>query len=123
MKTWFSYRHTRLATDGTRANPWKPMLRALRKPSGGCPKRPSLIQAYLSANKERVSTIYADRQATHEKKGIALRTIIAQELYDAEDNEAKAGWTARMSEYERADERYQEAKKGEPSNSPEDQKE
>ena len=122
MKGWFSYRHTRLATDGTRANPWKPMLRALRKPSGTSPKRPSLIQAYLSANKERVSDMYLTR-ATQLKKGIALRMAIAQELYDAEEDEVKAEWVRKMEEYERVDEKFQEAKKGEPSSDPDDQKE
>ena len=80
MKTWFSYRHSRLTTTGARANPFRMMLQALRKPMGGHPRQMSVVQAYLSEHLEAVNREY-ERRAPHAKKtGIALRTQIAREM-------------------------------------------
>ena len=62
-------------------------------------------------------------RATQLKKGITLRMAIAQELYDAEEDKVKAEWVRKMEEYERVDEKFQEAKKGELSSDPDNQKE
>ena len=107
-----------------RANPYRSMLKALRKPLDGHPKQKSATQVYLHENLDRVNAIYAEREATTRKNGIHLRTLIARELLSQESEEFKAALEARVAaEHADAMEKYEEAKIGEPSDDPDDQAE
>lgn len=124
MKTWFSYRYTRLTkASSAKANPFKSMLKALRKPSGP-PRLVSVVQGYLSANIDTVNDIYEVRKHSPGLKGIALRVAIAKELLEAETPEVQEQWKKSAAKaHEMAQERHKQAKKGEPSDDPEDQEE
>lgn len=124
MKGWYSYRYSRVAGPKAKADPWKRMLKALRKPKGEKPRKSSLIQMYLSASIDRVNEIYEVREPTDRLTGIRLRTVIAEELFAKEPEDVQQEWRDRVEEeYEDALEKHQEAKTGEPSDDPEAQAE
>lgn len=99
------------------------MLEALRKPLVN-PRKPSVKQLYLTANKDRVREIYERRIATSALKGIALRNAIAEELLQAESEEVQAEWQSKAKEaYDALVQEYEAAKEGNPSSDPEAQEE
>ena len=124
MKHWFSYRFSRLSATGLRANPFRAMLEALRKPAGGHPRQHSAVQAYLQEHLDTVNAVYESRVETAGKQGIALRTLIAKEMFESETEEVRAGFQKKVElTHEEAMRRYEEAQRGEPSQDPEDQAE
>ena len=124
MKTWFSYRHSRLSATGVRANPFRGMLQALRKPQGGHPRQYSAVQAYLTEHLEKINGEYEKRVESSTKTGIALRTLIAREMFEAEDEGVRAEFQKKVEKaHEEAMHRYEEAQRGDPSANAEDQAE
>ena len=123
MKNWCSYRYCRMAA----ANPFAGMLKALRKPTTPCPRKPSVAQVYLHDHIDEVNIIHDERIGTSAARGlsgISLRVAIAKELFAAEPEEIQREWQFRIDqEHEDAVERHKEAKLGVPSSNPEDQAE
>ena len=122
MKSWFDYRYTWAATS--HSNPFRQMLKALRKPMGTHPGQTSVTQGYLSANVDAVNEIYRERIKTAPRGGIALRMVIAKELLDAESEETREWWKDKVEDdYEAAMNRYEASKSCDPSDQPEDRQE
>ena len=123
IKNWFSYRYCCVAA----ANPFAVMLKALRKPTTPCPRKPSVAQAYLQAHIDEVNIIHDERVGTSAAKGlsgISLRVAIAKELFAAEPEEVRRELQFRIDqEHEDTVARHKEAKLGAPSSDPEDQAE
>ena len=100
------------------------MLQALRKPTGGHPRQYSAVQAYLTENLEAINLEYERRVDTAAKTGIALRTLIAKELFENETAAVKASFQKKVEvAHEEAMRRYEDAQRGDPPRDPEDQAE
>lgn len=122
FKSWFSYRYTWLTKTVTaKANLFRTLLKSLRKPLSA-PRQVSVIQTYLSADKDAVNIIYDARKETDARTGISLRVAIAKELFKAEPEAVRQQWQQAVADrLEIAQARFREVKKGEPSSDPEDQ--
>ncbi|GJE90467.1 hypothetical protein PsYK624_066030 [Phanerochaete sordida] len=124
MKGYYTYRWTRLNGGGDRNNPFKGFAKNLRKPTAPRAKSVTAVQLYLSDNIARVNELYTARNEESGKSGIALRTVIAKELLQEENEETQAEWARRAKEAnEAADGEYREQSAGGPSDDPEDQEE
>ena len=73
------------------------MFAALKKSETS--RQPSVIQAYLSANIDRVNALYAIRDGHSTQTGVALRTTIARELF-AEESVERQEWPESSTLYE-----------------------
>ncbi|GJF00033.1 hypothetical protein PsYK624_163100 [Phanerochaete sordida] len=124
LRSWFHYcweRSTKPKTIGYGV--YCALFKTLRKPPvGQGPRKITAVQTYLSDNITCVNAIYNECQGEATKTGIGLRTKIAKELLDLEDDATKAELESCIAElHAEAEIKFSEAKKGLLSSDPEDQ--
>ena len=105
-------------------NPWRTVLRELRNPSATVPRQSPGWKYWMRFNHEPINAEYDRRETTAARTGIALRTEIAMQLFDALPEAEKTEWEGKSKESWASEcERFKSRLSGEPSTDPEEQEE
>jgi hypothetical protein len=106
------------------SNPWGPALKGLMVAKDKASKKKAGYQLYQKRNKDIINEEYKRQILTGVKVGIALRNIIAKELFNKLDLEERAQYEANtMKEKEDAKKRQDELTREEPRLTKDEQKE